>query len=245
VNLMIQKKDTMSGLLYIVSTPIGNLDDFTYRAVEVLTKVDLVVAENPARSRRLLFHYGIKSPMISYNKDNESSKTGQLIQKLEAGIKVAMLVSAGTPSISDPGFLLVREALSRDIEPVIIPGVSALTYAVVACGLPVTNFSFAGFLTKKKRKRRILLNHLAAGNDTFFLFESPNRIHQLLMEVVDELGSDAYVVLIREATKLYEEHIRGTAKELLDHIDQIKLKGEFTVAITTKKGKHLESSEGE
>ncbi len=222
-----------NGDLSIVTSPIGNLDDMTFRAVNVLRSADIIASENVRRTKILLGHYEIECPMISYNKDNESKKTQALIKSVKNGQNVAMLVSAGTPSISDPGFLLVRQAVLSGIEPVIIPGVSALTYAIVASGFPVQNFCFLGFLTKKKLKRRKILRFNAAASQSLFIFESPFRITQLLQEIADEIGSETEIVLVREATKKFEEHIRGTAESMLLLKNKFKEKGEFTVAVNT------------
>ena len=225
------------GKLAIVSTPIGNLGDITYRAVEILKDADYVAAEDTRRAGILLAHFEIKKSITSYHKDNEHGKTSKLIQDVFNGKKVAMVVDAGTPSISDPGFLLVRRAIREGIEPEIIPGVSALTFCVVSCGFPVTQFSFAGFLPSKKLKRRKVLKQLAENNETLFLFESPKRLSQLLLEIKEELGPEARVAIVREATKRYEETIRGSAEDLLQTFKERDWKGEITVAITLKQEK--------
>jgi 16S rRNA (cytidine1402-2'-O)-methyltransferase len=222
----------MPGLLIIVSTPIGNLEDITFRAVKTLQAADLIAAEDTRRARILLSHYNISCRVTSYHKDNESRKTAGLLKQIKQGRKIALLVDAGTPCLSDPGYLLVRDAIAQGLEPLIIPGASALTYAAAACGFPVSSFYFAGYLPKKKLKRRKRLAEISLHADTFFLFESPYRICQLLGEIAEEIGPDTRVVLIREATKVYEEHIRGSAKELLERFTEIKWKGEFTVAVT-------------
>ncbi len=222
-----------SGDLSIVTSPIGNLDDMTYRAVQVLRNADLIACENIRRTKVLLGHYKIDCPMISYNKDNETQKTDVLIKSIRNGHHVAMIVSAGTPSISDPGFLLVRQAVKSGIEPKIIPGVSALTYAIAASGFPVQNFCFLGFLTRKKLKRRKILRANAISSQSLFIFESPYRINQLIREIADEIGLETEIVLVREATKKFEEHIRGTAELLLEIKNKLKQKGEFTVCVNT------------
>ena len=225
------------GFLALVATPIGNLEDTTLRAIRILRTADLVAAEDTRRAKKLLLHYNITCPLTSYNKDNEHWKTVHLLNKVKLGENIAALTDSGTPSISDPGYLLVREAILQEISPLIIPGVSALTYSVVACGLPVSQFCFSGFLPKGKQKRRSQLKKLACHNDTFFLFESPKRVNQLLLEIVEEIGPETSVILIREATKSFEEHLRGSATELLNEHGERIWKGEFTVAISTKRVK--------
>lgn len=219
------------GWLAFVATPIGNLEDMTFRAVRVLGEADLIAAEDTRRARTLLTHYQIQRPVTSYHQHNEHQKTAYLLQLVRQGQKVALLTDAGTPCLSDPGYLLVRDAVAAGIEPVVIPGVSALTHAVVAAGLPVTTFTFAGFLPVKSGRRRTTLKQLAAGSPTFFLYESPHRIGKLLLEISEELGQNVPVVLIREATKLYEERLRGTAAELLAAYGDRAWKGEFTVVV--------------
>ncbi len=221
------------GDLSIVTSPIGNLDDITFRAVKTLRNADVIASENVRRTKILLGHYEIECSMISYNKNNEFKKTQDLIKSVKNGQNVAMLVSAGTPSISDPGFLLVRQAVLSGIEPIIIPGVSSLTYAIVASGFPAQNFCFLGFLTKKKLKRRKTLRLNAAASQSLFIFESPFRIIQLIQEIADEIGADTEIVLVREATKKFEEHIRGTAESILRLKNKLRGKGEFTVAVNT------------
>ncbi len=232
--MALTKNNNALGSLSIVSTPIGNLDDITIRAISTLKEADFIYAEDTRRARKLLNHLEIQCATTSYNKDNEARKTSSLLRKVQEGERLVLIVDSGTPCISDPGFHLVRQALEQDIEPEIIPGVSALTYAVVACGFPVSEFRFIGFLPRKKLKRRTRLKELSASCETFFLFESRHRIKLLLKEIVEEIGPDTRLVLIREATKLYEENIRGSALQLLELSEGCVWKGEFTVAVTTR-----------
>ena len=222
----------MSGKLIIVATPIGNLGDMTFRAVDTLKSVDLIAAEDTRRAKKLLTHFEISCPLTSLHMHNEKTKSSRLIERVLNGQKVALLSDAGTPCLSDPGYLLVRDAVEEGIEPEIIPGVSALTYAVAACGFPVSDFHFAGFLPQKSGKRRTALKHYLENSKTVFFYESPYRVNKLLLEVIEEIGSETNMVLIREATKLHEEHIRGSAQELHDKYKDKKWKGEFTIAIT-------------
>ena len=228
-------KNNKQGFLAFVATPIGNLEDITLRALRVLRESDLIAAEDTRRAKKLLSHYDITCSLTTYNKDNEHWKAIHVLNQLKEGKNIAFLVDAGTPCISDPGYLLMREAISQELEPLIIPGVSALTYSIVASGLPVSQFCFVGFLPKKKGKRRSLLKELACQNNTFFLFESPRRINQLVQEIAEEIGAETSIVLIREATKTFEEHVRCPAQEFLEKYAEKQWKGECTVAITTKK----------
>ena len=222
----------MSGKLLLISTPIGNLDDLTFRALKELKNASLIAAEDTRRARKLLNHFDIQCPVIAYHMHNEKSKTSSLLERVNNGETVAVISDAGTPCLSDPGYILVKSAVECGIEPEIIPGVSALTYAVAACGFPVTDFHFGGFLPQKSGKRRSTLKRLVENSKTLFIYESPFRINKLLLEISEEVGPATRVVLIREATKMYEEHIRGNAADLLETYKDKKWKGEFTVAIT-------------
>ena len=203
----------MDGKLYLVSTPIGNLEDITLRALEVLRSVELVAAEDTRRTRQLLSHYDIHVKLESCHAFNEHSKVAGLIERVRAGSSVALVSDAGTPSVADPGFLLVRTALEAGVEPVVIPGVSALTFAVTASGLPVDKFAFLGFAPVKPGKRGKFFARIVADDRTGFFFESPFRIARTLAEIA-ELAPDAQVAVIREATKLHEEVLRDSAAAL-------------------------------
>ena len=222
------------GQLFLLSTPIGNLEDITYRAVRILKEADLVAAEDTRRAVKLLNHFEIKVHLTSYHMHNERAKTGSLLDKVNAGQKVVVLSDAGTPAIADPGFYIVREAVERGIEPVVIPGVSAVTFAAVAAGLPVDEFIFAGFLPVKKGKRQKTLERLRESQMTCFLFESPYKINKLLGEITEHLGYNTQVSLVREATKIYEEVIRGAAGDLAEKYKDKNWKGELVVAIDMK-----------
>ena len=222
------------GQLFLLSTPIGNLEDITFRAVRILKEADLVAAEDTRRAVKLLNHFEIKVPLTSYHMHNERAKTDKLLDRVNAGEKVVVLSDAGTPAIADPGFYIVREAVERGIEPTVIPGVSAVTFAAVASGLPVDEFIFAGFLPVKKGKRQKTLERLRESNMTCFLFESPYKINKLLGEIAEHLGADTQVSLVREATKIYEEVIRGNAGELSQKYKDKNWKGELVVAIDMK-----------
>ena len=223
--------DTHSGKLYIVSTPIGNLQDITLRALEVIKSADIIAAEDTRRSMRLLANFAIKKKLVSCHAFNEHKTVQGIIAKVLDGCKVAVLSDAGTPVIADPGFHIIREARKAGIEPEIIPGVSALTFAVCASGLPADKFSFFGFAPVKQGKRKSLLEQIKVEGRTAFLFESPYRIEKLLKAVHDVIGEGTQIALIREATKLHEEVIRGNVSEVLANFAERKWKGEFVVGI--------------
>jgi 16S rRNA (cytidine1402-2'-O)-methyltransferase len=198
----------MSGTLYIVATPIGNLEDITVRALRVLKEADLIACEDTRHTRKLLSHYQISRPTISYHEHNEHERASELIARIEAGANVALVSDAGTPLVSDPGLRLVREAIERGIPVVPIPGASALTAAIAASGLPTDQFIFAGFLPSKRTARRARLGELGALPMTIVFYEAPHRIKQTLADARDILG-ERPVVIARELTKIHEEFIRG------------------------------------
>jgi 16S rRNA (cytidine1402-2'-O)-methyltransferase len=218
----------MDGKLYLVSTPIGNLEDITLRALNVLKSVDLVAAEDTRHTRQLLTHYDIHAKLESCHAFNEHGKVAKLIEFVKAGNSLALVSDAGTPSIADPGFLLVRTALEAGIEPTVIPGVSALTFAATASGLPMDKFAFWGFAPVKPGKKGKFLAAIVQDDRTGFFFESPFRIAKTLTELA-AIAPDARIAIIREATKLHEEVRRGTAAELAANPGV--LKGEFVIGI--------------
>ena len=223
------------GKLYIVSTPIGNLNDITYRALETLRSVDLIAAEDTRHTRKLLTRFDIHTKMCSYHAHNEHHRTAGLIEEIQAGLKLAVVSDAGTPAIADPGFLLVREAVVAGIEPEIIPGVSALTFAAAAAGLPVDKFAFYGFPPVKSGRKTAFFECIAAEDKTVIIFESPHRIGKTLDYISRIIGSDTLVAIIREATKFHEEVLRGTAEELsVQHKDR-NWKGECVLVINQQK----------
>ena len=222
--------------LAIVATPIGNLEDITLRALRILKEADLIAAEDTRRTAKLCSYYGIEAKLTSYHAHNEHKKTDSLLDLVESGQRVALVSDSGTPVISDPGYLLVKEAVGRGIEPEIIPGPSALLYCAVACGLPVDRFQFFGFPPRKAGKRRNFLSSLKDCDSTVFLYESVHRIGQLLDDICDVYGDAVEVVIIREATKMHEERIRGTAGELKDRLADRRWKGELVIALNLRKG---------
>ncbi len=221
-----------SGWLALVATPIGNLEDITYRAVRTLRDADLVAAEDTRRARRLLQHYDINTAATSYHAHNEHQKTASLIAQVENGRKIAVLSDAGMPAVSDPGFLIVRTAVEHGIEPTIVPGASALTFAVAAAGVPVDKFCFAGYPPVKAGKRKRFLEELPLSNYTSVLFEGPHRIPRLLQEISDIIGPQTRLCLIREATKIHEQIQRSNAELLAADYAGRKCRGEFTVIIS-------------
>lgn len=217
--------------LYVVATPIGNRDDITIRALNILGRVDLVAAENTRHTGRLLAHHNIKGNLISYHEHNEVKRTPELIHRLKTGSSVALVSNAGTPSVSDPGYRLVKEAIANNIKVIPVPGVSAAVTALSAAGLPTDSFIFVGFPAKKKAKRLKQLKELASENRTIIFYESPKRILTFLEEIIDAMG-DRHGVLSREMTKLHEEFLRGFLSEIHYILNaRPVVKGECTLLI--------------
>lgn len=224
--------EEMNGALFIVATPIGNLDDISIRALETLKSVDMIAAEDTRRTKILLDHFQIKTRLFSYHSFNEHRKTADIIEHIKQGRKVALVSDAGTPCIADPGFLIVREAVKAGIDPVVIPGVSALTYSIAASGLPSEKFSFWGFLPVKSGRRRAVLETIKAEAKTAVVFESPYRITKALDDICEYIGPDVSLAIIREATKMHEEVIRGKASVIRDASENRTWKGEFVIVIS-------------
>jgi len=221
------------GKLYIVPTPIGNLKDITFRAIEVLKEVDLILAEDTRTSGKLLKHYEIATPSQSHHMHNEHKTLANLIQKIKSGTKVALISDAGTPAISDPGFLLVRACIENNIEVDCLPGATAFVPALVNSGLPNDKFVFEGFLpVKKGRQTRLLL--LAEETRTIIFYESPHKLIKTLTNFCEYFGEERPVSVSRELTKLYEETIRGTTKEVLQHYTDKPPKGEIVICVSGK-----------
>lgn len=221
------------GVLYIVATPIGNLDDLSVRASNVLAKVDVVAAEDTRHSGRLLQHLGLQKRLIALHDHNEKHRTSSLLDELDAGRSVALISDAGTPLISDPGYVLVREARSRGFIVSPIPGPCALVTALSAAGLPTDRFLFVGFLPAKRSGRRTALDKLRKEPATLVLYESPHRILDAMRDVADAFGEAREVVLGRELTKTFETFYSGTASEVLSalEVDSHGTKGEFVVMV--------------
>lgn len=220
--------------LYIVPTPIGNLKDMTFRAVEVLNSVDLILAEDTRTSGKLLKHFEIGTPMQSHHMHNEHKMVEGLVHKLKSGISIALISDAGTPAISDPGFLLTRACVENNIDVECLPGATAFIPALVNSGLPNDKFVFEGFLpVKKGRQTRLKL--LAEESRTMIFYESPHKLIKTLSNFCTYFGDERPVSVSRELTKLYEETVRGTAKEILDHYTNKPPKGEIVIVVAGKK----------
>ena len=224
------------GKLFIVPTPIGNLGDMTFRAVEVLKQVDCILAEDTRTSSHLLRHFEIDKPMVSYHKFNEHKSLKSFINRLESGQTMALISDAGTPSISDPGFLIVRECIANNIEIECLPGATAMVPALVASGFPSDRFCFEGFLPAKKGRQK-RWSELADETRTIVLYESPHRLLKALLEIQTSFGGDRRVSVSRELTKLHEETIRGTVNEQLEEWSKRQMiKGEIVIVIEGKTG---------
>jgi|SRR5581483_585301 len=224
--------DDLAPGLYLVATPIGNLEDITLRAIRVLKQSDLIACEDTRQTQKLLNHYGILTPTISYHEHNEASRAAELVEKLAQGARIAVVSDAGVPGVSDPGFRLVSLAIERAIPVVPIPGGAAFVSALVASGLPVDSFSFHGFLPAKSGARRQELGKIKDSSTTDIFYEAPHRISETLEDIFSMLGASRRVVIARELTKIHEEFLRGTAGELLDIVkNRAEVKGEITLLI--------------
>ena len=224
-------KKSQQGTLYVVATPIGNLEDITLRAIRVLGEVELVAAEDTRHTRKLLNHLGLSKPLISYYKDRETARTQKIIEELQCGKDVALVSDAGTPAISDPGAILVSACRAQGIQVIPVPGPSAITTVLSVSGLSQTAFTFLGFLPSKKSARRKLLTAHAQDETVTVFYESPRRICRSLTDSREIFG-DRQVVIGRELTKLHEEILTGTLSEILEKLqERASLKGEFVVAV--------------
>ena len=227
----IMAAQTKSGTLYVVATPIGNLEDITFRAVRILKEADLIACEDTRHTAKLLHHYGIDKPTVSYHEHNEAARAEELVAKLEQGMNVAQVSDAGMPGISDPGYRVIKLAIERGVQVVPVPGPSALVAALAASGLPTDSFQFLGFLPARSGERRTLLESLRNAQQTTVVYEAPHRIAETMKDIVELLGAERPVVLARELTKVHEEFIRGSAAEILQRVQKHDLKGEMTLLI--------------
>lgn len=216
--------------LYIVPTPIGNLEDITLRAINVLREVDFILAEDTRTTSHLLRHLGIEKPMHSHHKFNEHATVGRVAEAIAQGKNVALVSDAGTPGISDPGFLLVRRCVEEGIDVVTLPGATALIPAVVQSGFPCDRFCFEGFLPQKKGRMK-RLEELSTETRTLVLYESPYRVVKCLEQLAETFGAERRVAVVREITKKFEESVRGTIIEVIDHFRQNEPKGEFVIVV--------------
>jgi 16S rRNA (cytidine1402-2'-O)-methyltransferase len=229
--------------LYLVATPIGNLEDITFRAIRVLKQVDLIACEDTRQTQKLLNHYAIEKPTISYHEHNEASRAAELVEKLAKGARIAIVSDAGTPGISDPGFRLVSLAIERGVSVVPIPGPAAFVAALVASGLPIDSFSFRGFLPVKSAARTRELEKLRDSAQTEVFYEAPHRIQQTLEDIVTVLGPERKIVVARELTKIHEEFLRGTALQVLEMVkERGGIKGEMTLLIGPASEGEVQSS---
>ena len=219
--------------LFIVPTPIGNLEDITIRAIESLKNSDLILAEDTRHAKKLLNEYKILTKINSYHLNNEHKKVSDYIQIITSGKKISLITDAGTPCISDPGFLLVREAIKEDIKVTCLPGPTALIPALVMSGLPSESFIFEGFLPRKKGRKTKLIE-LSQNTRTTIVYESPFRILKTLTDFIEYFGKDRQITLSREISKIYEETFRGNISEAIKYFSQKKIKGEFVICIDKK-----------
>lgn len=216
--------------LYIVPTPIGNLEDITLRAINVLKEVDFILAEDTRTSSHLMRHLGIEKPMHSHHKFNEHATVGRVVDAIAAGKDVALVSDAGTPGISDPGFLLVRRCVEEGIEVITLPGATALIPAVVQSGFPCDRFCFEGFLPQKKGRMK-RLEELSTESRTIIFYESPYRVVKCLEQIAETFGTERRVAVVREITKKFEETVRGTVAEVISHFKAHEPKGEFVIVV--------------
>ena len=217
-------------MLFVVATPIGNLEDITLRALRILKEVDLIAAEDTRHTKKLLNKYSISTPLVSFHQHSSDAKAHQIVEKLKTGTQVALVTDAGTPGISDPGGVLVKAAQAADIKIIPVPGPSAITTVLSAAGIPADSFLFMGFLPKKKG-RATLWREMKGLDVPIVLYESPNRVVKTLQEIVEHLG-DREVIIGRELTKIHEEILKDTAQNLLKHFTARSPKGEFVIVIT-------------
>ncbi len=228
----------MSGTLYLVSTPIGNLEDITLRALRILREeVTTIACEDTRQTRKLLDHYGISKPLLSYHEHNEASRAAEIVDLLQSGQSIALASDAGTPLISDPGYRVVNAAIERGCPVVPLPGASAALAALAASGMPTDAFRFIGFLPSKGGARRRIVESLQTETATVIAYESPHRILDALNDIADVLGTGQRVTVARELTKLHEEFLRGTAREIHKQLaSRAAVKGEITVVIEGSRG---------
>jgi 16S rRNA (cytidine1402-2'-O)-methyltransferase len=218
------------GILYVVPTPVGNLDDMTFRAISVLKEADFILAEDTRTSSVLLHHYNIKNTLISHHKFNEHETVDGIVERLKAGATAALISDAGTPAISDPGFLLVRECVRNDIAVQCLPGATALIPAIVDSGMPNDRFCFEGFLPQKKG-RMTRLNSLLTEHRTMVFYESPYRVVKTLTQFAALFGAERRVAVSREISKIHEETVRGTLQEVIAHFTTNEPRGEFVIVL--------------
>ena len=224
----------MKGKLYVVPTPIGNLEDITLRAIRILSEVDLILAEDTRVSRKLLSQYKIETALESHHQNNEHATVSKQIEKMKQGLSLALISDAGTPAISDPGFLLVRETVKAGIEVDCLPGPTALIVALVNSGIPTERFVFEGFLPPKKGRQK-KLQQISDEERTIVFYESPHKLNKTLAQLAEHIEEDRTIAVCREMTKKFEETIRGTLMEVQQHFEENSPKGEFVIVLSGKK----------
>lgn len=234
ITLYLQGLTIDMGILYIVPTPVGNMEDITLRAIRILKEADLILAEDTRTSGILLKHYDIKNHLMSHHKFNEHGTAAGIVERLKGGQTIALISDAGTPGISDPGFYLIREAIAAGIEVQTLPGATAFVPALVSSGLPDERFCFEGFLPQKKG-RKTRLESLADEERTMIFYESPYRVLKTLEQFVEFFGADRQVSCCREISKIHEESVRGTLEEVIAHFKEKEPKGEFVIVLAGKK----------
>ena len=230
ISLYFCQSKRQSDMLYIVPTPVGNLEDITLRALRVLRECDLILAEDTRTTGLLLHHFEISKPMQSYHKFNEHQTVARVVERLRAGETVALVSDAGTPGISDPGFLVAREAVKAGVEVTCLPGATAFVPALVGSGLPCDKFVFEGFLPQKKG-RQTRLNFLADEERSIVFYESPHRVLKTLQQLAEVCGEDRPVAVCRELSKIHEEYVRGTLAEAVAHFTEHEPRGEFVIIL--------------
>lgn len=229
---------TEKGTVYIVPTPIGNLEDITYRALKVLQSVSLIAAEDTRNTKKLLMHFDISTYLISYHDHNKESRGEQLLERLENGESIAFVSDAGMPGISDPGYEMIQSAIAKGLPVVVLPGANAALCALVGSGLSTEEFLFYGFLPRKKKERQKELDRLKPMQATLLFYESPHRLKETVTAIFEQFG-DRQVSLARELSKRFEEYIRGSVSEIVEWIEQTELRGEFCIVVEGSKDDSL------
>lgn len=228
----------MSGKLYLIPTPIGNLKDITLRALETLKSVDVIACEDTRQSLKLLNHFGIKKTLISYHKHNENGKSEEIIKRLLEGENIAMISDAGTPGISDPGAVIVKKCIDEDIEFEVYPGATAITTALVYSGLDTDKFIFVGFLSRENKERKETIESLVDRKETIILYEAPHRIQSTLSFIKEKLGNRK-IAVCKELTKLHETILRGTVDECIEYYEENSPRGEYVIVISGKSNEEI------
>ena len=236
-----EKENEDKGIIYVVPTPIGNLEDITFRSLKILKEATIIAAEDTRNTRNLLNHFDIHTPLLSYHEHNKDAREAQLMERLEKGDKIALVSDAGMPAISDPGYELVQAAINADQAVVVLPGANAALCALVGSGLPTDEFIFYGFLPRKKKDKALELTRLKSLPSTMIFYESPHRLKDTLQVFYDQLG-ERNAVIARELTKRFEEYVRGTISELLAWAENHELKGEFCLVL---EGNHESEQQGD